>query len=279
MKIIKITLLCCLIFAISIQCLYAAFCSQCGKEAVENAKFCPSCGAKLSASSKENSQIENNFAITGNAYITLGGGTSNILRGLKIYLIPDSKEFQASLEKIRTIGNTIQAQTTLTTENFLSQGSRRSVTDMSKFYGMFAATLGFSLRHIDKCYSFFSDSATLVTKTNVEGKFAINKLPAGKYYLYAKYETTLDEGYWLIPVEIQAASSVEVTLDNDSLNNEGQYLHFESIETFKKQLEELIFISTSYDNLTLANLRLGWAKAVLKYRNSAEPQYPTAIKH
>lgn len=279
MRIIKITLLCCLIFAIGIQCLYAAFCPQCGKEVVENAKFCPSCGAKLSASSKENSQIENSFAITGNAYITLGGGTSNILRGLKIYLIPDGKEFQASLEKIQTIGKTIQAQTTLTAEDFISQGSRLSGTDMSKFYGMFAANLGFSLKHIDKCYSFFSDSATLVTKTNVEGKFTINKMPAGKYYLYSKYKTTLDEGYWLIPIEIQAASSLEVTLDNDSLNNERQYLRFESIETFKKQLEELIFISTSYNKLTLAKMRLKWAEATLKYRNSTEPQYPTAIKH
>lgn len=277
MRIIKTTLLCCFILIASIQDLYAAFCPQCGERTTANANFCTVCGTKLSNSPLQ--QPDRNAALKGTAYINFGEDNSNVLSGITLHLIPKSKKFQTALGKIQTIGKNLQAQINLTKQNFYSQVTPLATDDIEKFYAIFAVSCGYTLKHINKCHYFFTGSATSSTKTDPDGTFTINPIPAGKYYLYAKYKTESDDGYWLIPIEIKPGPAVEITLGKENFNNEQQYLLLPEILALKQYLEEAMFIATSYNKSALARMRATWNELVLKFSNAAKPQYPGPITY
>lgn len=154
--------------------------------------------------------------ISGYVYITLGSGASNILRGLEVYLIKDTSSFAGKIEKVMEYENKISN----VIENALQEVQQNSSSSMSfnnitVNMGKLSSCMGFMKRYEILSNAFFSKSGDYIARTSYEGKFEFRDLHQGKYYIYARYKTALDTGYWLVETEIKQEKPIlETDLSN-----------------------------------------------------------------
>ena len=58
--------------------------------------------------------------------------------------------------------------------------------------------------------------AVAETKTNVEGRYALQNVPGGSYYLYAAVETSNILVEWMIPLNVTSNGPIQIDLFNDN---------------------------------------------------------------
>lgn len=189
--------------------------------------------------------------ISGHVYITLGSGESNILRGLEIVLSKATPIFIEKLSKVKAHESKILDMVEdVTKKNYrwieelqkkplLERGSLNLRKDIPIKLDELSTLGGLIKRYEILSYAFFHNYADYTTRTNFEGKFEFKDLQQGKYYIYAKYETVLDAGYWLIGVEIlQDESLIEIDLSNHNLLDLKTKMRIEEIKWEEEILSE-----------------------------------------
>jgi len=135
--------------------------------------------------------------ISGGAWVTLGGGQSDILRGLEIALCRES--LGPELIRVRAEAN---------------EENKKKHPDWPEFYKDGPAVL---LTFIINGLEVVSKHTILTAKTSIEGKYRIPDVPEGSYFLFAVYNTIFSVAYWLIPVSVKSAEPITIDLENSNM--------------------------------------------------------------
>jgi len=149
--------------------------------------------------------------IYGHAYVTVGSGESYMARGIDVYLIPKSPEFDKRNTDLEKNKLKILSYKTNVLINVPSEGQA-----VAEHIGRLATAINLVKEYIEKSEIFYSGSASEVTKASYEAEYKFEKIIPGNYYLYAKYKTKFNEGYWLVPVIVGKNKAIAVDLDNSN---------------------------------------------------------------
>lgn len=138
------------------------------------------------------SQLNKTTAISGGAWIIKGGGQSDILRGLEIALC--NEDVKSRLKDVidsewHKIEMRYKDYKYITPDKY----------DRLNPEIMNIAVAPFVLK---------------VAITDVDGKYTINGVPKGLYYVYAVYKSSFSVAYWLIPVQVENSKSIKIDIYN-----------------------------------------------------------------
>ena len=180
-------------------------------------------------------------SITGYSWLNQNGGASNIQRGLHIELLP-------ATVPIRVVNETLELGAVALDKEY--EREKKNAEDLAKYsfepssspdlslantlYRDPAANLRANeskqtgIYNTDDAYKFigklpdappFIHAANAIklqeVKTDVSGKYAINDVVDGDYFLYACINTPALFAEWVVPVTVKGAD-VSITLDNDN---------------------------------------------------------------
>jgi len=221
--------------------------------------------------------------ISGHIYITVGSGESFIARGIEVYLIPKTIEFDVRNQKLDDIrseivscSNRVISETSFETYNAM-QVALKNISSLSEAWRL-------SREFIIKSSIFYSGSATELTKTNIEGEYKFEKINPSDYYIYVKYKTNFNEGYWFVPITVKADTVITLDLDNSNFFDEESAVQRKEIEHLKELLAdhvETVTRSFAYDSVAVKE-RLEIEKAWLDSKNqpidTGRFQYPEPVK-
>lgn len=225
--------------------------------------------------------------ISGHVYITLGSGESHIARGLDLYLIPKAEEFEKGKNDLETIRSKI-----ISYKNSVFSNIDSILNSTNPFYinqpvaesiGHLAAAINSVDEYIEKSFLFFIGSARGSIKTNFEGEYRFEKITPANYYLFAKYKTNFNEGYWLVPISIVAGKTITIDLENSNFFNEEGVFEKERIKKMKGELADFLegITRTRSGNLEAAQTRLAiekaWADLTQNRKDNPNYKYPKPI--
>jgi hypothetical protein len=128
--------------------------------------------------------LDQTCEVEGGSWIIRGTGSSDILRGLPIYLC--NGKVATALEPVSE---------PKTADYF---GLSESLTSMEPIV---------------------SKSAIQTTSTDIDGKYKFTKVEPGSYFVYAPLQTSFSVGYWLIPVQIEKGTHQKIDLYNTSMKS------------------------------------------------------------
>ena len=230
---------------------------------------------------KPSVKIPKKGVISGHAYVILGSGESYILRGLNVYLLQDSPEFNEKNQKLLDIKASIASETAQIfseVNSTLETGSAtgHALKTFIHCYGKLASVRELAEYDMKECEFFYKTSAMAKTRVDFEGAYQFKNLPLDNYYVYAKYETSFNEGYWLIPITVEPSKTTVLDLDNDTFSDEHELFQLSSVEFTEQSLFEIMRIG-GYSELQLAELRLEGIKLVQKFRESPPFDYPAPV--
>jgi hypothetical protein len=166
-------------------------------------------------------------SLTGGAWVIKGGGQSDILRGLSIFVLrselarrelddavaemkrqPDFEDFGESAVRLasRPPDDRIDLQW------YLNAVRYRKHSDDSNNKKML------QIRYDTVWPKFVKAALVAEAETNIDGKYKVPEIKGGKYLVYALHETRFGLIEWLLPLEIKRPG--EVTLDLYNKNAE-----------------------------------------------------------
>ena len=143
------------------------------------------------------------------------------MRGLEIILIRDDEVFQRGQAQIEVIEQSLKGKIAQVLAT--KPGESQSTSD--------SELIGLAKRHINEINFFYVGSAFKQTRGNFEGLYRFSEIPPGKYYVYARYQTTANDAHWLVPVMLASGTSPELDLSNHNLTNDSTDLNIEILET------------------------------------------------
>ncbi len=217
------------------------------------------------------------FKISGHVYVTLGSGESNIVRGNNVYLIKNTQLFNEKNKKIAAIQKTIISKIANIISNLISGASHGSILeDISYQSGLICAGKGMAKRHMLESEKFYSASAQLVVATDVEGGYNFENITPGSYYLYAKYKSSFNEGYWLLHIIIESNNN-KVDLNNSNIIDENNLFSMAVLDSTE---QDLISIARIGSNMAALQLNRANVEAVNNIVHG-KPQfdYPLPIEN
>jgi len=185
--------------------------------------------------------------ISGHAYITVGSGESNMARGIEVYLIPNSPEFN----KKNAILEKNMAGIISYSNNVLSSMST-NFNEVATGIGNLSAAFYMVKEYKEKSYIFYIGSAKESVKTNFEGEYKFEKIISGDYYIYAKYKTGFNEGHWLVAVSVKPNNITNLDLGNSNFFDEERRFGTREIIAKKELLADHLEQITRIRNGNLA---------------------------
>lgn len=225
--------------------------------------------------------------ISGHVYLTVGSGESHLARGLEIYLIPKSEDFEEGIFELAKIKKNIISYTSsvLNSDNAPTYDTNTIIQRTSESIGHLSAALVSSEEYLRKSYVFYKDSAQVSTKTDVEGEYKFEEISPNAYYVYAKYETSFNEGYWLVPITVEVNKIITLELDNSNFLNEGEGFQIKAINEMKElsanHLGEIVRMRDG--ELEAAKTRLSieqaWLDLTKNPQGSRNYNYPLSVKY
>lgn len=137
-------------------------------------------------------------SLVGAVYLVKNSGDSSILRGQEISII-SKKDAHKLLEGFENSPLTALAKST---EKLARSGSTTSAAYIRSFE-----------------IELSSSRTTLIakTKSGIDGKYSIKGIPPGEYVILSVLKSTLNFGFWLVPVTIDSAKTITMDLDNSNL--------------------------------------------------------------
>lgn len=139
--------------------------------------------------------------ISGGAWVIKGGGQSDILRGLEIALCNENVKSPLK-ESMEVEWRRIEMKY----KDF--QYIKPDKYDRINPEIMNIAVAPFVFK---------------IAKTDVDGKYIINDVPKGVYYIYAVYKSSFSVAYWLIPVKVESSDPIKIDIYNanaEEIHNE-----------------------------------------------------------
>jgi hypothetical protein len=162
--------------------------------------------------------------LKGGAWVIKGGGQSDILRGLNIYVIKQevlTADLHEVLAKIRNhpylseLGSDIR--------NLPNYPGDRVVELEKLYHAIRFAVSGMSdkIKMIHREYDalwlgIFTTALVAEATTNIDGKYEIKGLKGGHYLIYANATTRFYDIEWLIPLNIEKSGEVNKDLFNET---------------------------------------------------------------
>lgn len=156
-------------------------------------------------------------SLSGHVYVTLQSGESNIGRGIEVILIKDNEGFKNGQTQIAAVETALKEK--------INRGTAKA-TDIDQINPL-SELIGLAKRHIIEINMFYAASAFQKARADIEGFYQFTGIPTGQYYLYARYQTSMDEGHWFVPIILQGGISQEIDLSNHNLINDSAELHVE----------------------------------------------------
>ena len=147
------------------------------------------CGCKSSGS------------ISGGAWVTKGGGQSDILRGIEVALCKGSTK--EMIEKERDVK--IAAEVAIV---------KQDSPDIEPLAYM--EYNRYDLLPLKEMNEVAAKNAIKVVKTNIDGKYLFEEVPYGYYILYAYCESSFSKIYWLIPIKVASRKTINMDFDNSN---------------------------------------------------------------
>ena len=184
------------------------------------------------------------YSISGYSWIRRNDGSSELQRGLHIQLLPATVPISAINDTLeltaKSLDKEYDRERKMAEETAKITESTPDLELANKFYGRPAAQLRANeskqtgVYRTDDAYKFvreasgssfgippFTHAANATklqeAKTDVDGKFKLEKVPDGNYFLYASINTPAVFVEWLVPVTVKG-SDQSVTLDNDNMS-------------------------------------------------------------
>ena len=116
--------------------------------------------------------------VSGQAYLVLGSGDSQILRGLQVYLIQNTQELKEKQQRLAVIKERILLRTNeyLSKANILITSKNQlgiSKVDIEDIYSRLIVTTGFAKQYMIKAKSFYANSTEESTKVDINGEYTI----------------------------------------------------------------------------------------------------------
>jgi hypothetical protein len=181
-----------------------------------------------------------NITLLGSAWLVRGDASSNLLRGLHIYIIPstiDAKVYRECLESIAAYNEGVGGiQAAGATDGTLPESSAAEGKDLEAKATVIRALAAKVTQpvSVEVAYRTMCDShgtgrswfnpaaipgAVAACTTNADGKYSISaSVMPGRYYLFASIETPGGALYveWLVPLDVVQDKSFAIDLDNDN---------------------------------------------------------------
>jgi hypothetical protein len=208
-------------------------CPQC-KQVIENGRFCTQCGVSLEmfkqqAAIPPSSPTSGHFrkafviigcaliipivvllsgiggrTISGGAFLKMRNGSSIILRGLPIVLC-ESKHLSELIRLRQEKWNEVEAQDKeCKTDPHLAE------------YGICKCI--YLQDALSPMVKLVNDHRFKFVRTDIQGVYKIEGVPAGSYFLFVPYDDSNTEGYWLLPVKVGIFDrSLRIDLDNHNM--------------------------------------------------------------
>lgn len=260
---------------------FAVYCSLCGVENPDNAKYCSHCG-KLLVNKASNTSDNTLPVLKGTVYVVLGSGESQIQRGIKIYLIKATDEFQNKVqtilkgqENVQSVINGVISEC----ERLMSQGSFINSQQLGQHLGSLSSAEAFVEYSIEANDFFYSNSAKTSTTTDINGSFVFNETSVGQFYLFARYHTSFDDDYWLVPVSIKNNEGVTVELNSNNISSEKSLFQYKKLKSLEEGFLDLIRINEG--ELTRDRTRVYQLEQMEKFKKSyyQDTPYPQPISN
>jgi len=184
-------------------------------------------------------------SVEGGAWVIKGGGQSDVLRGLTVYILPAAINTQAiapQLEELREDCEKHEEEHAETAKKWEKDEECREKQKMMRTIGdavknMLASTQEVKSKEIydfiraDNLSSMFPDlgvsqdeiwpktvAATAIASgtTGIDGKYSVSNLAEGDYILYAQAAAATYIIEWCVPVTVKAGQITKIDLFNDN---------------------------------------------------------------
>jgi len=108
-------------------------------------------------------------------------------------------------------------------------------------------------------------------RTSFEGRFLFEHVPLGSYFLYSRYKTNFNDGYWIVPVVAVAERGVDQDLASFNMHDLLVLLRYRELEEARGQIDSLVQRLPSNERLAV----LGWmAEARQRGETMQLPELP-----
>ena len=186
-------------------------------------------------------------ALSGDVVVPTPSGQLRQAANIEVTLIPADAEFESSwstlLSQFRVDYDRARSAWQSAWLSYRDASARRERISESYLKDVFdraaaaeygtAATLALSavhridesreqLKHLTETYTRLALGTirarqSLTTRTDANGRYEIRNVPAGRYYVFAGYETFAERQYWIVPTEI-GPDPVELRLTDSNRN-------------------------------------------------------------
>jgi hypothetical protein len=151
------------------------------------------------ANAPVSSSVKTLSTISGGAWVRWKNGNSTVLRGLNVSLC--SEATAAAIKTTRDSG----------WDEFLREHPGHSSSDWYYF------RLAMALDEMEAVAEHDAKPHSISVKTGINGKYSIQDVPQGSYYLFAQTRNNYSAAYWLVPVVVDGDKAVHVDLDNSNM--------------------------------------------------------------
>ena len=158
--------------------------------------------------------------VSGHVYITLGDGSSQLVRGSEIRLVCAS---EASVPLVDSALALVRAVGTATERSLREAGQvvGRTPDDIMNNMVLQSGIATYSrvfLPRLNSALVGFLESGSIgVSRTTFEGAYSLNDVAPGSYYLFARYKTNFNDGIWLERIDVPLEQAISVDLSNHNL--------------------------------------------------------------
>jgi len=152
-------------------------------------------------------------SISGHAYVTVGDGSSQLMRGAEVMLTCASAEYRTATDSGLAALTTVGTRSETLLMQFLSTAGP-SQTTVAQLAGAVAFAEAYLPRLSAAFYDQLTAGAVARTRTTFEGAYTFPDLRPGTYYVVARYATTLNDIIWRQLVTVTATAPVTLDLAN-----------------------------------------------------------------
>lgn len=182
---------------------------------------------------------------SGHIYVTLGSGESQIVRGAEVFLIQKNEIFLKGLLQLEKVKLQIATDAEkIFKEMNAIRNSDRGIgyknDDMRKKIEELAIVRHDAMEFIEKNEEFLKGLSKEKAKATYEGEYTFQNIPVGEYFVFSKYQTNFNNGYWIVPVSIEQNQAVTADLDNQNMEDAKRILRLERMEQERDMAFELL---------------------------------------
>lgn len=187
-------------------------------------------------------------SLDGHAYITLGDGSSQLLRGTEVALVC------ATPSALALTDSSVVAMERAGTasEQGISQAmdaSDGSPTGLARVSGMVHFSKTFLPRLAEAFWQQLMSGAVATTRTTFDGAYTFSDVEPGEYWVVARYKTNFNDAVWREPVSVAADEGATVDLSNFNMIDLREALALDAVDDRAEWVESMVIRYFSNDRL------------------------------